>query len=68
MRAVDVSILDGGSVVVFTPLSPEARAWFARKLPSDCPRLGAGYAVERRYVFDILQGLRRRGFRLQEVV
>jgi hypothetical protein len=41
---------------VFTPISRDAEAWFADHLPKGCPRLGAGYAVQRRYVLPLLRG------------
>jgi hypothetical protein len=68
VRKTDVIVLDGESVVVFTPISGDAEEWFAKHLPSDCPRLGAGFAVERRYVLPLLRGMERRGLRLQRVV
>jgi hypothetical protein len=36
----DVIVLDGERVVLFTPISAKAEAWFTESLPADCPRLG----------------------------
>jgi hypothetical protein len=35
MRAIDVVALDGHSVVVLTPLSAEAKEWFAENVRQD---------------------------------
>jgi hypothetical protein len=68
MRAADVVALDGHSVVVLTPLSTDAKEWFKQHVQQDGPRLGAGYTCERRYALDILHAVRRRGFRVQQVL
>jgi hypothetical protein len=50
LRPTDVIVLDGESVVVFTPIAGDAEEWFTAHLPEECPHLGAGYEVERRQV------------------
>jgi hypothetical protein len=64
----DVIVMEGRTRVVLTALNEEARAWLLARLPKGYTRLGAGYEIERRYVQDIIRGLRRRGFRVQAVV
>lgn len=58
----DVRLSDHGSIIVLTPDSDEARAWCEEHLPNDAPRWGAhGYAVEPRYVGDIVAGMEDAG-------
>ncbi len=61
----DVELADHGTIVVLTMRTREAKAWAKRHLPDECPRLGAyGYAVERRYVGDILGGMMDDGLQI----
>jgi hypothetical protein len=58
----DYIVEDHGSIVVLDPTSRAALQWFYKHLPADCPRWGKlGYCVERNYVSDILEGLKRDG-------
>lgn len=60
-RKADVTVIDSGSIVLFAPLTPKARAWCDEHLPEDCPRMGVNYAVERRYAGDIVTGMQEAG-------
>jgi hypothetical protein len=42
MRKTDVIVLDGESVVVFTPISGDADEWFAKNLPPTARASGRG--------------------------
>lgn len=57
----DVRVIDGGSIVLLMPLTVSAEAWCREYLPEDCPTFGASYAIERRFVSDILTGLDMEG-------
>lgn len=54
---VDFHLIDHGSIALLDPLSDDALAWCARHLPDDAPRWGSAYAVEARYVDDIVEGI-----------
>jgi hypothetical protein len=60
----DVQVHDAGSIVLLAPLTDTARDWFIEHLPEDCPTIGVNYAIERRYVGDILEGINEAGMRL----
>jgi len=53
-------IRDEGSIVLFVPLTDDARQWWEDNV-ADGPTFGLGYAVERRYAGDILRGLSEEG-------
>ena len=57
----DVTVNDQGSIVVLVPMNEAATDWFVENLPENAPMWGLGYAVERRYVLDILEGLKDAG-------
>lgn len=57
----DISIMDDGSVVVFTPITDEA-ANFMDETFTDALMFGDGYVVEQRYVNAIMEDLADRGF------
>ena len=59
---LDFDVIDGGTVWLFTPLTPAAIDHCEEYFPADCPMLGNGYGVEHRYAPDILADLQRRGF------
>jgi hypothetical protein len=58
---MDFDVVDGGSVVLLIPNTPEAESWVAENLPEDAPTLGKGIGVERRYIGAILNGLTEDG-------
>ena len=58
---MDFDVVDGGSVVLLIPNTPEAEAWVSENLPEDAPTLGKGFGVERRYIGAILNGLTEDG-------
>jgi hypothetical protein len=61
----DVAVHDHGSIVILVPLTDAAGDFFDERLPDDCPMWGAGYAVERRYAADILEGLNEEGLEFE---
>lgn len=54
---VDVYIHDDGSVFLLEPRSNRGEDWLQHHLIGDPPRLGRSYAVEARYVGDIVEGM-----------
>jgi len=59
IKMPDFIAIHDGSISVLTPMSAVARTWCEENLPEDAPRWGDGYAIEHRYVFDILAGIQR---------
>lgn len=53
----DFHLIDHGSIALLDPLSDDARAWCARHLPDDATRWGDAYAVERRYLHGVVEGI-----------
>src|SRR3546814_7522561 len=57
----DFHVTDAGSLVMVEPVTDDAKAWCARHLPDDAPMWGNSYAVEQRFVEDILVGIHEEG-------
>jgi hypothetical protein len=53
----DISIIDGGSVLTATPLTPKGWDWIDNNTSPDAQRWGLGIAIERRYIEDITRGM-----------
>lgn len=53
------------TVLVLTPVTPEAREWCADHLPDDATRIEEGYVVENRYVGPILEGIFEAGLEVR---
>lgn len=54
----DFLFTDHGSITVLTAISPAAKRWVDRHLPSDRMTLGPnGSVIEPRYIGDIIQGV-----------
>lgn len=51
-----IKVQNEGSLVLLTPISDEAVAWFDEHLPKDALTWGNATVVEPRYVEDILKG------------
>lgn len=59
----DVRIENHGSLFVVQPMTTEAREWMLENVASEPWQwLGGGLAVEPRYVFDLVEGMRDAGF------
>jgi hypothetical protein len=68
LRKPDVKMKDEGSVVLFTPVSNDTRAWFKQNVVSEPGQwLGSSLAADPRPACDLLDGIRRRGLRIQVV-
>jgi hypothetical protein len=50
------------SVSLLTPSSTDCVDYLAGRMPDDAPRMGRGYAVENRYLGEILDDLDEEGF------
>ncbi|CAB4152430.1 hypothetical protein UFOVP613_14 [uncultured Caudovirales phage] len=66
-RGVDFRIVDGGSVLLLMPETDAGRAWADEHLPEDALTLGAGIAIERRYMGDIIAGIVEDGLGVEGV-
>jgi hypothetical protein len=49
------------TVFLLVPKTDDARRWVREHLPDDVMRLGAGVAIEHRYIEDILEGIQADG-------
>jgi hypothetical protein len=56
-QTVDVMVSGGGTVFLITPQTDVAKTWFEEHLPADVQMLGAGVAVEHRYIGDVVEGM-----------
>lgn len=58
----DFRVLNAGSIYVVTPLNEDARAWVEENVSDDRVSFGRGFAVEPRYVENLLEGIAAAGF------
>jgi hypothetical protein len=63
--SLDFRVTDAGSIVLLQPLSGAGHDWAKTHLPSDAPMFGTAYAIERRYISDIVDGIQADGLELQ---
>ena len=56
-KTTDFNAVDHGSVVLLQPITADAATWAEEHLPEDAPRFGSGYAIEKNYICEILQGI-----------
>ena len=61
----DFTVSGGGSVYLLTPTSAAGVEWATMHLPGDALKLGKGFAVEHRYLEDILDGICAEGLRVE---
>lgn len=54
---LDVLVHDEGTVFLLEPRSNRGEDWLRENLAGDPPRLGRAYAVEHRFVGDIVEGM-----------
>jgi len=54
----EFGINDQGTLVLFTPLTDTARAWWSSNVDPDAQTYGAAYVVEHRYAQDIIEGIK----------
>lgn len=57
----DFHVNDAGSLVMLEPVTDDAKAWCTWHLPDDAPMWGNAYAVEHRFIGDILDGIEEEG-------
>ena len=57
----DFTVDDEGTIVIITQVSEAAKQWLYAHLPEDCPRWGAGFAIEHRYAKEIIEGMQNAG-------
>jgi len=51
-------IRNEGSIVLFEPLTDEARGWWTDNVDPEAQTFGNAYAVEHRYAPDIIEGIK----------
>jgi len=51
-------IYNGGTIILFHPLTPAAVSWWKANVDPECIMMGANYAVECRYAPDIIEGIK----------
>jgi hypothetical protein len=59
----DFRVHDEGTIWLFTPLTPAAFEFLADHVQSDAQYFGPSLAVEHRFVYDLLIGLREHGLK-----
>ncbi len=58
----DFRVYNAGSIILLTPLNPEARAHLEARMPEDVAMHGNAYAIEPRYFDAIVADLRDADF------
>jgi len=58
---MDFQVENHGSIVLLRPMSDAGREWAEQYLPDDAPMFGLAYAIEHRYIGDIVEGIRADG-------
>ena len=59
----DFGVRDEGSIWLFTPLTSAALQFLSENIQQDAQYFGGSLAVEHRYVYDLLLGLREHGLK-----
>lgn len=57
MKRTDFAVINCGTIFLLHPLTQDADNWSDEHLPEDALRSGNAYAVEHRYIEDIVSGL-----------
>ena len=57
----DFTITPGGSIWLLTPITPAASEWTDEHLPADATHWANSFAIEARYVEDIVVGIQEDG-------
>jgi hypothetical protein len=69
VRKRDVLVKRQRTIVLFTPVSDDAREWFAANVVSEPWQWrGPSLAADHRPASDLIDGIRHRGLRIQVVV
>ena len=63
VRRIDFLVRDEGSIWLFTPLTPAASQFLSEHIQEDAQYFGDSLAVEHRFVYDLLIGLREHGLK-----
>ena len=54
----EFDIYNGGTIILFHPLTKRAKQWWEDNVNPDCIMMGGRYAVEHRYASDIIEGIK----------
>lgn len=61
-NVTDVQIINEGTIVLFRPLTDQARAWIEENVQTEPWQwFGGGLCVEHRYAHDLADGMERDG-------
>ena len=60
-RDADVSAQNHGSIFMLRPNTPAAHEWITNNIPSDVNWFGGAFAVEPRFICDIIDGMKEDG-------
>jgi hypothetical protein len=63
VRRIDFIVRDEGTICLFTPLTPTALQFLSEHIQGDAQYFGDSLAVEHRFVYDLLIGLREHGLK-----
>jgi hypothetical protein len=63
VRRIDFVLRDEGTIWLFTPLTPAALQFLSEHIREDAQYFGDSLAVEHRFVYDLLVGLREHGLK-----
>jgi hypothetical protein len=63
IRPVDFLVSDEGTIWLFSPVTPAAFEFLSEHIEEDALYFGTSLAVEHRFVYDLLIGLREHGLR-----
>lgn len=61
MAQKDFKVANHGGIFLLLPSSEEGKDWCNEHLPGDCPMFGNAYAIEHRYIGDIVLGMMEDG-------
>ena len=62
---IDLYVQNEGTIFLLHPVSASGHSWCEENLDQEAQRLGKAYAVEHRYISDIVDGARRDGLVLE---
>ena len=54
----EFEINNQGTLILFTPLTDNAKQWWTDNVDPDCQTFGNAYCVEHRYAQDIIEGIK----------
>jgi hypothetical protein len=62
----DFDVIDQGSIVLVTPMTPSAHHWIDKHIANDAMYFGLSLVVEHRYADDIIEGITEHGLSISK--